>query len=198
MDFSDISISLEEKKEFFPRLRDIYGEMQKRYSIVADSLGFTCEDCKDNCCYTHFRHHTIIEYLYLIEGVNALDDGIKQDIIERSREVVKKTSEAENAGEKIRILCPANKDGLCMVYENRLMICRLHGTAHYFDSPKGRVTGPGCYRFESLSEGKRSVAMLDRTDLYRNLAFLEMDIRKKTGITFKFKHSIAEMIAGSF
>lgn len=198
MNLADIYISDEDKKVFFERLEDIYKEMEKRYSIVADSLGFTCEDCPDNCCYTHFRHHTLIEFLFLTEGIKSLNENLRSEIVSKALEVVSKTSEAEKKGEKIRILCPLNKDGLCVLYKYRLMICRLHGTAYYFDSPKGRVEGPGCFRFEELSRGRKKVPVLDRTDIYRNLAFLEMDLRKKTGYTFKFKHSIAEMVSGAF
>lgn len=198
MDFSVINLSNEDKKNFFSRIEDIYAEMEKRYSIVSGSLNFSCKDCSDNCCYTHFRHHTVIEYLYLMHGVNALDSLERKELVEKAAYVVEETRAAEEANEKIRILCPVNKDGLCMLYKSRLMICRLHGTAHYFDTPKGRVTGPGCYRFEELSKGKRSVAMLDRTDIYRDLAFLEMDVRKTTGVNEKFKYSISEMIAGAF
>jgi Fe-S-cluster containining protein len=198
LDFLSIDISDEDKKLFFERLDHIYQEMEKRYSIVADALDFTCAGCNDNCCYTHFRHHTLIEFLFLAEGINSLDHDLRAEIVQKASEVVSKTSEAEKKGLKIRILCPLNRDGLCVLYRHRLMICRLHGTAHYFDSPKGRVEGPGCFRFEELSEGKKKVPMLDRTDIYRNLAFLEMDLRKKTGYGFKFKHSIAEMVSGAF
>ena len=194
----DLNGVLSENKVFFERLRDIYKEMKKRYAIVSGALGFSCRDCDENCCYTHFKHHTVIEYLYLMEGINILDESLKSEVVKRAKSVSAKTEEAEEAGEKIRIPCPLNIDGLCMMYDYRLMICRLHGTAHYFDTPRGRVEGPGCYRFQDLSSGKRSVPMLDRTDLYRDLAMLEMDVRKKLGINFKVNSSIAEMIAGSF
>jgi len=190
----DFSIDEKLKGSFFERLEEIYGEMKVRYEIVASSLGFTCENCSENCCYTHFRHHTLIEYLYMIDGIEKLDRDVKNSIVEKSGDVVVATSVADLRDEKIRILCPLNIDGLCMLYENRLMICRLHGVPYFFEGPRGRVEGPGCYRFDSLSEGKRSVAVLDRTDIYRDLAMLEMDVRKAFGITSKFKKSIAEMI----
>ncbi|MDY0131071.1 MAG: hypothetical protein RBR53_00210 [Desulforegulaceae bacterium] len=198
MSFLDIYISDEDKKVFFERLEQIYQEMQKRYTIVADALDFSCRGCSDNCCYTHFKHYTLIEYLYLVEGMNSLDKTLRSEVVETAGEVVVKTSAAEAKGEKIRILCPLNKDGLCIFYKHRLMICRLHGTAHYFDTPKGRIEGPGCFRFEELSKGKRKIPMIDRTDIYKDLAFLERDLRKKTGYQLKFKHSIAEMISGTF
>lgn len=198
MSFPGININEEDKKIFFKRLKDIYKEMEVRYSIVADSLDFNCSDCPDNCCYTHFRHHTLIEYMYLVYGLELLDEKTRSKFVLKANDVVSRTSEAESGGNKIRILCPLNDNGLCALYDHRLMICRLHGTAHYFDSPRGRVEGPGCFRFEELSSGKKKVPMLDRTDIYRNLAFLEMDLRKKTDYGFKIKHSIAEMISGTF
>jgi len=196
--FKDIKIPEADKDYYFSRLRDIYSEMQKRYSIVADALKFTCDGCSDNCCYTHFKHHTIVEYLYLMEGMYTLDESLKTEVVENAKKVADYTAEAEDSGEKIRILCPLNKDGLCLLYSYRLMICRLHGTAHYFDTPKGGVEGTGCHRFEELSADMRSVPMLDRTDIYRDLAYLEMELRKNTDLNLKFKYSIAEMIAGSF
>lgn len=198
MSFLSIKLENTDKKDYFLRLKDIYGEMAKRYSIVSDAIDFNCSSCNDNCCYTHFKHHTIIEYLYLMEGLSLLDEVVRDEVVEKSKEVAKETMLAEDEGRKIRIMCPLNKDGLCIMYEHRLMICRLHGTAHYFDTPKGRMSGPGCYRFEDLSMGKKSIPMLDRTDIYRDLAMLEMAVRKKTGINFKFKNSIAEMIAQSY
>ncbi|MGM0417204.1 MAG: hypothetical protein ACQEQS_00635 [Thermodesulfobacteriota bacterium] len=198
MIFKDIKIPKADKDYYFSRLRDIYAEMQKRYSIVADALNFTCEGCNDNCCYTHFKHHTVIEYLYLMEGLYTLDESARAEVVDKARKISEYTAEAEDSGENIRILCPVNKDGFCLLYGYRLMICRLHGTAHYFDTPKGRVEGPGCYRFEELSAEMKSVPMLDRTDIYRDLAYLEMELRKNTDINVKFKYSIAEMIAASF
>lgn len=198
MSFPDINITDEDKSFFFKRLEEIYKEMEIRYSIVADALDFNCSACADNCCYTHFRHHTLIEYLYLLRGLEALDEKNRSRVIDKAMDVVSKTSEAESTGHKIRVLCPLNNNGLCYLYDHRLMICRLHGTAHYFDSPRGRVEGPGCFRFEELSKGRKKIPMLDRTDIYRNLAFLEMDLRKKTVCDFKIKHSIAEMISGAY
>ncbi|PIE75359.1 MAG: hypothetical protein CSA18_00290 [Deltaproteobacteria bacterium] len=197
MTFFTINLSSDKKNFFFTRLENIYAEMEKRYEIVAGAIDFNCNNCLENCCYTHFQHHTLIEYLYLMEGLMSIDNKARKEIDEKAVEVAAATKRADNAGEKIRIMCPVNKNGRCTLYSNRLMICRLHGTAHYFDTPKGRMAGPGCYRFEKLSKGKKSVPMLDRTDMYRELAFLEMDVRKYTGFNDKFKYSIAEMISAS-
>ena len=73
-------------------------------------------------------------------------------------------------------MCPANVDGLCMIYRHRLMICRLHGVRHRLSGPSGVRDFPGCWRFEEGAASQDGPApVLDRTPLYRRLAALEME-----------------------
>ncbi len=42
--------------------------MDLKYKEAADYYGFDCTGCEDNCCFTRFFHHTLLEYLYIMEG----------------------------------------------------------------------------------------------------------------------------------
>jgi hypothetical protein len=57
------------------RLAALFEQMDATYDAVAGQYGFQCHGCEDNCCQTRFYHHTLIEYLFLMEGINALDAG---------------------------------------------------------------------------------------------------------------------------
>jgi hypothetical protein len=75
------------------------------------------------------------------------------------------------------------------------MICRLHGIPHAFIHPiQGKVFGPGCHEFDRLC-GKAGGRPLDRTPFYREMARLEQRFRKMSGVTEKFKQTVAEMLA---
>jgi len=86
---------------------------------------------------------------------------------------VRETHEALARGERPAVMCPVNDDGLCGMYEHRLMICRLHGVPHLLAGRDGLPQAyPGCHRFPAGS----AAAPLDRTPLYRDLARIEMDL----------------------
>jgi hypothetical protein len=72
-------------------------------------------------------------------------------------------------------MCPLNEKGLCRLYEYRLMICRMHGVPNRLVKPGGEeVTFPGCFKAQELSKALEEVPVMDRTNLYRELASLEM------------------------
>ena len=54
---------------FFNQLQDIFAEMDCKYDAVAESYGFKCRGCEDNCCLTRFFHHTYLEYLLSADGI---------------------------------------------------------------------------------------------------------------------------------
>jgi hypothetical protein len=76
------------------------------------------------------------------------------------------------------------------------MICRLHGVPYRMRRPDGSETqGAGCHRVEwDMSPEKSAECMLDRTDLYRELSGIEIDLRQKLGFGHRIKKTIAEMI----
>jgi hypothetical protein len=171
------------------KLSRIYGSMDDAYREAAAFYDFSCRGCQDNCCTTYFFHYTIIESLYLVQGLWGLGKGMKEEIMER----------AVNMSDPLKrgsYMCPVNEGGRCLLYPYRTMICRLHGLPNEVQKPGGqRDEGPGCAKFE---EEKRRKGLphrrIDRTPFYTDLANLERDLRTEIGFFQKFKKTIAEMI----
>lgn len=160
----------------FRRLQALYSRMDQAYVNTAQSLGFTCLGCTDNCCTSFFQHHTYVEWAFLWKGLDSLPAQRRSAYLERARATVKLYREAMDRGERPRAMCPLNDDGRCGLYGHRLMICRLHGTANLLRRPDGRrVEFPGCFRFQDAAQGLESSHSLDRTQLYHDLVALELD-----------------------
>ncbi len=184
----------EDYKSYLEKIKDIYREMDKAYEKIAGEYGFKCTGCDDNCCLTRFYHHTWIEYFYIKDGYLGLDDNARMDVRKKACRVIAKTKKPEQNGSPIRIMCPLNEAGKCILYEYRPMICRLHGIAHEFSPPGGKtVLGRGCHEFEKQTRGKNYIKF-DRTPFYMNMARLEGELRKNFGISGRIKLTIAEII----
>jgi hypothetical protein len=93
-------------------------------------------------------------------------------------------------------MCPLNRDGLCGLYEHRLMICRMHGIPNIFVRPDGKkMSFPGCFRCQELCSQLKEVPVLDRTSFYRDLAALEMALMGPKGKSLpRVRLTIAEML----
>ena len=180
--------------DFKGRLKQIYFAMDQAYNTARVHYGFACAGCRDNCCRTRFYHHTAIEYIYMIEGLNRLTLKKLNEVKSRALRVLDETARAGANGEVVRPMCPLNFDELCILYPYRPMICRLHGIPHELQKPgQNPVRGPGCETFEQQC-GSRSYFKFDRTPFYRNMALLEQKVKQTLGFDGKFKMSIAEMI----
>lgn len=179
---------------FFDQLADVFGRMDEAYDHVARQYGFQCRGCEDNCCYSRFYHHTLLEYAYLHQGLDSLDDVRRTKIIERARQVSAINRRDDERGKAQKVMCPLNEDGLCQLYTFRPMVCRLHGMAHELCKPgQAKVKSPGCDLFTAQTRDMGYIPF-DRTPLYVALAQLERDFRLMTGITDRLKHTIAEML----
>jgi Fe-S-cluster containining protein len=160
--------------------------MDRRYSEVAKRCGFHCRGCEESCCRTLFYHHTLVEFLYLREGILLLEKGKQEEILLLSREV----SANPDAGR----FCPLNEGGRCLLYGYRPMICRLHGIAHELRRPDGTVhRGPGCAAFEARFNEKPP-GILDRTEFYRELSELEGEVRAALGCFQKIRMTLSQMV----
>jgi Fe-S-cluster containining protein len=180
------------------RLQALFNEMDQAYAAVAKRYGFRCNGCEDNCCLTRFYHHTLLEYLFLAEGIRTLDAGARRAIHVQALAVSAKTADAGHQNNILRIMCPLNQDGRCRVYRYRPMICRLHGLPHELRRPGGQVIRhPGCDRFfeQCRERGKTDYVRFDRTLFYRQMAVLEKELRLQTGYVEKIKLTIAQMLA---
>src|SRR5271157_6477674 len=127
------------------RLDEVFRAIDSLYSTALDSYKFGCDGCADNCCKTKFHHHMLAEELYLAEGLRALDSHRKREIISRAENIVR----IHNASpDEVRVMCPLNENGLCILYSHRPMICRIHGVPYEMQKRDGSVEyGMGCYRF---------------------------------------------------
>ena len=179
---------------FMDRLKQIYAAMDSAYHRAAEHYGFVCDGCRDICCRTRFYHHTIIEYVYLIEGFKTLNPKKQNEVKSRAVAVVDETVRADQSGAALRLMCPLNFDDLCILYPYRPMICRLHGIPHEHQKPgQNPLYGPGCKTFDRRC-GARGYFKFDRTPFYREMAMLEREAKHTLGFAGKIKMTIAEMI----
>ena len=184
----------DKRSHFLDSLKVIYEAMDQKYQEAADYYGFYCEGCKDNCCRTLFYHYTLLEYFYIHEGYNTLEYDRKVEIKTRALEVCRKTDEAKEKGMAVRLMCPLNFDGLCILYDYRPMICRLHGIPHELQRPGQNVIhSPGCDAFAEQNR-KKSYFKFDRTAYYIQMAELENEVKKAANMTQKLKMTVAEML----
>lgn len=177
---------------YLDRLAAIFRKMDEHYDKTAAKYGFVCSGCEDSCCKTRFYHHSLIEYFYFKREFESLNSKDRMMFHSRALEVNSqwKTRSAPAPG----VMCPLNESGRCRLYTHRPMICRLHGIPHELNHPsKGRTQGPGCHEFV-IQCGQKSYIPFDRTPLYRELAELEKTFRQETGLSFKMKMTIAEMM----
>jgi Fe-S-cluster containining protein len=175
-------------------VRTLYEKIDAAYETAADSYGFECNGCADNCCMTYFFHYTHLEYLYLRKGFFTLDDTLQKQIRENAAEFNRLATEAEKTGTRPGNWCPANFEGKCSLYEYRPMICRLHGIPHELNRPGYEtIYCPGCEEFEKIF-GKDIYRRFDRTPFYSEMARLEKQLKQSANIDNKFKMTIAHMI----
>jgi len=186
-------VKLVSKRTQSRRLAALYGKMAAAYA-KAMPQGFTCEACPQNCCVSHFQHHTYLEWHTLWEGLNALPQAKRDQYIEKARENVARTREALDRGETPRVMCPVNEDGKCGLYEHRLMICRLYGIPNTVLTRGDFREFPGCPVCMKLLTGKEHVPM-DRTPFYRELAALELELLgARRAVLPKVDMTLSEMI----
>lgn len=199
MRFSEPNFSVRHVSDRFStyaaRLQAIFAAMDLAYSEVAGNYHFQCSGCEDNCCQSHFSHHTYVEFFYLHHGWKTLEPQQRAAINSRAIDACRPmAADVPDSGERPGRMCPLNSDGLCGLYPYRPMICRLHGIPHALQRPDGKKTiGPGCDAFYRHS-GSRIDALLDRTAHYRALAALEREFRRSMGLDHKFRLTVAEMI----
>jgi len=176
------------------QLDELFDRMDGAYDAVAGRYGFHCTGCADNCCLTRFHHHTLLEYLLLMEGFCRLDAAAQSDLKRRSEAVCRRYEKGDAEGLSVRTICPLNVEGMCRLYRHRPMICRLHGIPHELRKPGGSVAyGPGCAEFDSRC-GKKRYVPFDRTPYYMKMAELEQALKQALDVSGKIKMTVAEMV----
>lgn len=178
--------------KYFETLIPLYNHMDKTWNKIASGYNFQCTGCEDNCCKSLFFHHTYIEKAYFIHGFQKLDNDQKEKTIYKAQEYCKKTSLHASETKLEKIICPANEDGLCLLYQYRPMICRLHGLPHELTRPGFEtVRSPGCAA--GMFDGK-SYIKFDRTFFYQQMARIESAFRRKFSKSGRIKETIAQML----
>ncbi len=174
------------------RLEEIFGAIDSLYSAALDSYKFGCDGCADNCCKTKFHHHMLAEELYLAEGLRGLDRDRRREIISRAENVVR----IHNASpDDVRVMCPLNENGLCILYAHRPMICRIHGVPYEMQKRDGSVEyGMGCYRFMEEKAGDVQYFVFNRTMFYIEMANVEKEVRSSLNYIGNYSKTTAEMI----
>jgi hypothetical protein len=185
---------LDDTTPLIASLDEFYAQMDQEYEKTAQHYDFNCTGCNDNCCQTRFFHHTFLEYLYLKNGYDRLGDDKKMVIAEKARNVTRETEFLIKKDMPIRLMCPLNFKGACVLYTYRPMICRLHGIPHELQKPGAAIMkSPGCEEFTNRCPEKKYYR-LDRTPFYIKLAEMENNLKQTTGITGRFKMTIAQMV----
>lgn len=181
---------------FSEKMKVLYERMSASYDRSASCYGFSCRGCDENCCEERFYHHTLSEFVCLLGGLRSCDDEKRKEIFRRAGEVAGLYRMHDMEGQARRVLCPLNNDGMCGLYEYRLMICRLHGVPYRMKRPDNtEAQGSGCHRVAwDMSPEKNAECMLDRTELYRQLSAIEIELRQKIGFSHRIRMTIAGMI----
>lgn len=180
------------------QLETLFDEMDRAYVAVAQQYGFQCNGCADNCCLSRFTHHTLLEYLYLLEGMNTLETELAQAVKRQALIVNAQMAAADNRDVPVRVMCPLNRAGRCLLYRYRPLICRLHGISHELRGPAGRpARHPGCDAFAEhcRNNGRTDYIRFDRTPFYQRMAMLEQQLRRQTGLGGKIKLTVAQQLA---
>lgn len=183
------------EKKLFNRLNSLYQEMDSTWKSTASEYDFQCNGCSENCCETEFYHHTYIEKSYLLHGFSKLPRPAMVGAAKRAQKVCTKRNIAAAKEENLRIMCPLNLKGKCILYQFRPMICRLHGIPHEVYTPlNDKVQNPGCDAGAPLF--KAVYYPFDRTLFYSEMASLEKDFLefKFKGAAKRIKQSVAQML----
>ncbi|WP_339136326.1 MAG: hypothetical protein WGN25_00350 [Candidatus Electrothrix sp. GW3-4] len=186
--------------ELTQEITAIYQAMQEGYDKVISEINLTCESCPDNCCDSYFLHHTYSEWAFLWLGLRQLDKEILNGVIKRAKEYIALSAEPLAAGRHPQIMCPLNDNGLCTLYQHRLLVCRMHGIPATLTRPDGQsMRFPGCFRCQEIVqekyEAETDAPAMDRSQLFRQLATLESRLlAERRHLYPRVKKTIAEMI----
>ncbi|MBI3377991.1 MAG: hypothetical protein HY035_06300 [Nitrospirae bacterium] len=178
-------------KQYLDRLSEIYRAIDSAYSEALRRYSFSCDGCPDNCCVTKFHHHTLVEEFYLAEGLKKLDEAGLRATASRAENAAKIHN---SSPEDIRIMCPLNENGSCVLYEFRPMICRIHGVPYELFKNFKMEYGDGCYRLIMEKENAPKDFRINRTPFYLEIAQIEREVREKLNFTCRYKKTTAEMI----
>ncbi len=181
---------------YIRRIEEIYRAIDTTYQSAQSHYGFDCTGCGTNCCATKFYHYTHAEGIYLRRGFDGLQEGLKHEVINRAIEY---ETFYLNDNEHRPFFCPLNRNNLCILYQWRPLICRLHGLPYELTDINNNPTfHGGCLRFMSQDRTSLPTYMtLNRTIFYREFAKVEAEIRDILGLQPPPPSTVAAIILGS-
>jgi Fe-S-cluster containining protein len=180
-------------KHFNNKLDKLYIKMDKAFETAASHYGFICNGCEDNCCKSFFYHHTFIEKDYLLSIANDFSPD-KKIALKKNAEIYLDVISYGNTEFKEKPLCPLNKNSKCVLYNQRPMICRLHGIPHHLNIPGKDITkNPGCNAGLTFFNSTKYFPF-DRIPFYQEMAEIEKEYRQKFTKSGKIKQTIAHML----
>ena len=187
--------------ELTEELSAIYYILQEEYEHASAQILLTCADCPDNCCDSWFYHHTYSEWAYLWQGLRLLKEQVLTQIVEQAEDYIRQSQSQLSVGQRPQLMCPLNKDGLCVLYQHRLLVCRMHGVPAIMTRPDGQsLRFPGCFRCQEIvreeyGDQEDAIPAMDRTKIFIRLAELENRfLHGQRQRVPKVKKTIAEMI----
>jgi hypothetical protein len=180
------------------RIKELYDKMDSAYAAAAEKIDLTCEGCDGVvCCTVDLTVHTFVEMSYLRQGFYALEHLVQSEILTKSKRMVSAKQQAPKGDDYRGAVCALNSAGACILYEYRPMICRLAGIPHFFTRPDGsKLESGGCKKFEESIPTKKSGAILDRTEFYREMAAMEIETVIARGERTE-KLTVAEIMVSS-
>lgn len=176
----------------FSSLIGLYQKMDLAYHQVAACYDFHCTGCTDNCCTSLFFHHTFIEKAFVIQGFSQMEKAIQKQIQDKAADYVNRTFSNQPAHRSLKLMCPLNREGKCVLYFYRPMICRLHGLPHELRPPgRQKIRGPGCDagRFDA-----GAYIPFDRTPFYVEMAAIEQGFKDRHSKTGRPRQTIAQIL----
>lgn len=105
-----------------------------------------CQKGCAKCCKNGNYPFSQIEVEYLKQEFKTLDEGLKQKVLDRIRNLIAEKNNSKEAVFKHE--CPFLEDDTCVVYNNRGIICRTFGLIYFNESDKMQM--PFC-AFEGLN-----------------------------------------------
>jgi len=186
------------KKELISRIEDLCGKIDAAYGQAAGRVGFSCEGCDGAaCCTVDLPLHSFVEKFYLRLGFRVLDVTRQSRISDRCAAMLKAKRKNPHGQSYRNAVCVLNFDGLCSLYPYRPMICRLSGVPHVLVRPDGKtIRRGGCSRYELKIRSLHPDLSIDRTQFYREMASVEIEIIRGVGRRTR-SCTIAEVLGGA-
>jgi hypothetical protein len=176
----------------FSSLIGLYQKMDLAYNQVAACYDFHCTGCTDNCCTSLFFHHTFIEKAFVIQGFSQMEKAIQKQIQDKAADYVNRTFSTPGTHRSLKRMCPLNREGKCVLYFYRPMICRLHGLPHELHPPgRQKIRGSGC---DAGSFDAKTYIPFDRTPFYVEMAAIEQQFKDRHSKTGRPRQTIAQIL----